>query len=125
MGRGVFRFCEISAILQEQRKPVMISASRLKSCTIGKGLVFICQIYKANLLERRPIHLTFFVTRRCNSKCPFCFYLKGNISPDVRPELSLDEIEKISASMGDLLWLSFSGGEFILGTTFLKSARLL
>lgn len=63
----------------------------------------------------RPIHLTFFVTRRCNSQCPFCFYLRSNDIPaSIRPELSLPEIEKISSSLGSLLWLAFSGGEIFL-----------
>jgi MoaA/NifB/PqqE/SkfB family radical SAM enzyme len=65
--------------------------------------------------KSRPIHLTFFLTRRCNSKCPFCFYLKS--SDDLsrgRPELSLEEIEKVSSSLGSLLWLAFSGGEIYL-----------
>src|SRR5512135_760951 len=65
--------------------------------------------------KRRPIHLTFFVTRRCNSNCPFCFYLRSDYVPaDARPELSLEEIGKISSSLGDLLWLAFSGGEIFL-----------
>ncbi len=63
----------------------------------------------------RPIHLTFFVTRRCNSRCPFCFYLQ---SDDARvgssPELTLEEIGKVSSSLGTLLWLAFSGGEIFL-----------
>lgn len=66
-------------------------------------------------LKRRPIHLTFFVTRRCNSKCPFCFYLRGaGDSSSETEELTLDEIRRISASFGSLLWLAFSGGEIYL-----------
>jgi len=62
-----------------------------------------------------PIHLTFFVTRRCNARCSFCFYLSDTHNTDEdSPELSLDEIEKISSSMGPLLWLAFSGGEIFL-----------
>jgi MoaA/NifB/PqqE/SkfB family radical SAM enzyme len=64
--------------------------------------------------EKRPIHLTFFLTRRCNAQCPFCFYLKTDKNTKHEPELSLDEIEKISRSMGTLLWLAFSGGEIYL-----------
>jgi len=65
--------------------------------------------------KRRPIQLTFFVTRRCNAGCPFCFALRslepaGNGSP----ELSIGEIRRISASLGPLLWLAFSGGEIFL-----------
>ncbi len=65
--------------------------------------------------KKRPIHLTFFLTRRCNAKCPFCFYLKADVHAGGQdPELSLDEIELISKSMDTLLWLAFSGGEIYL-----------
>ena len=63
------------------------------------------------LTHRPPIHLTLFVTRRCNAKCPFCFYSAGKASDG---ELSLQEYRRISESMGSLLWLAFSGGEPIL-----------
>jgi MoaA/NifB/PqqE/SkfB family radical SAM enzyme len=67
------------------------------------------------LWKRDPIQLTFFLTRRCNSKCPFCFYLKSPDADDNRcGELTLDEIRKISGSIGNLLWLAFSGGEIYL-----------
>lgn len=65
--------------------------------------------------KKRPIHLTFFLTRRCNAKCPFCFYLKTDAHTAAQnSELSLDEIELISKSMDTLLWLAFSGGEIYL-----------
>lgn len=67
------------------------------------------------LWKRRPVHLTFFLTRKCNASCPFCFYLKSRDNPHTAaPELSLDEIERISRSLGRLLWLAFSGGEVYL-----------
>jgi MoaA/NifB/PqqE/SkfB family radical SAM enzyme len=64
------------------------------------------------LWKRQPLQLTFFVTRKCNAKCPFCFYLKSaaNVDNDAT-ELSLDEIRMISLSLGKLLWVAFSGGE--------------
>ena len=72
----------------------------------------------------RPIHLTFFVTRRCNSNCPFCFYLRSDDSSvQTRPELSLEEIEKVSSSLGPLLWLAFSGGEIFLRDDLADIAR--
>lgn len=75
--------------------------------------------------KRRPIQLTFFVTRRCNSKCSFCFYLSHNKETGQRPpELSLAEIEKIAASMGDLLWLAFSGGEIFLREDLVDITRV-
>jgi MoaA/NifB/PqqE/SkfB family radical SAM enzyme len=76
------------------------------------------------LAKRRPIHLTFFVTRRCNSKCPFCFYLRSSDSAaGGGQELTLDEIRRISASFGNLLWLAFSGGEIYLREDLVQIAR--
>ncbi len=62
--------------------------------------------------KHRPVQLTFFVTRRCNAKCPFCFYLQceGDL-PAEDSELGLDEIEALAPTVGPLLWLAFSGGE--------------
>jgi len=60
-----------------------------------------------------PIQLTFFLTRKCNARCPFCFYLSlKNDAPAA--ELTLGEIRRVSASLGRLLWLAFSGGEVFL-----------
>ena len=74
--------------------------------------------------KRRPIHLTFFVTRRCNSRCPFCFYLRSDdVTSGVQPELTLSEIEKISSSLGSLLWLAFSGGEIFLRDDLVEIAQ--
>lgn len=63
-------------------------------------------------IKGRPLHLTVFLTRRCNARCPFCFYAASETPSE--PELTLDEIEKLSSSIGPLLWLSFSGGEIFL-----------
>ncbi len=60
-----------------------------------------------------PIQLTFFVTRKCNAHCPFCFYLSRKDAPPAA-ELTLEEVRKVSASLGRLLWLAFSGGELFL-----------
>ncbi|MEJ2183899.1 MAG: radical SAM/SPASM domain-containing protein [Nitrospirota bacterium] len=62
--------------------------------------------------KRRPVHLTFFVTRRCNARCPFCFYQDN--AKEHRDELSLDEVRRLAPSVGPLLWLAFSGGEVFL-----------
>ena len=67
--------------------------------------------------KRRPIHLTYFVTRKCNARCPYCFYpdSAGDAEDGDRDgELSLDEIRQVSASLGHLLWVAFSGGEIFL-----------
>jgi len=63
----------------------------------------------ALLWKRRPLHLTFFVTRRCDARCDFCF-ARGRTAA-TGPELSLAEIARIAPTVGPLLWLSYSGGE--------------
>lgn len=67
------------------------------------------------LFKRQPIHLTFFLTRKCNAACPYCFYLEStdDFNPHI-PELSLEEIHKVACSAGKLMWLAFSGGEIYL-----------
>ncbi|HSB18409.1 MAG TPA: radical SAM protein [Anaeromyxobacteraceae bacterium] len=62
-------------------------------------------------LKTRPVHLTFFVTRRCNLRCPFCFYQEARDAPGDAPELSAEEVRRVAASLGRLLWVAFSGGE--------------
>ncbi len=57
-----------------------------------------------------PVHFTFFVTSRCNARCGHCFYWDPpNKDPD--KELRLDEIERVAAQLGPLLWLAITGGE--------------
>jgi MoaA/NifB/PqqE/SkfB family radical SAM enzyme len=75
-------------------------------------------------LKTRPIHLTFFVTRRCNARCPFCFYAEARDAEDGPPELGLDEIRKISGSLDSLLWVLFSGGEPFLRPDLAEISRI-
>ncbi|HJX16658.1 MAG TPA: radical SAM protein [Acidiferrobacterales bacterium] len=77
------------------------------------------------LWKRQPIQLTFFVTRKCNARCPFCFYLQSTaaVEPDAN-ELSLEEIRKLSRSLGPLLWLAFSGGEIFLRKDLVEISRV-
>lgn len=79
----------------------------------------------AVLWKRRPIHLTFFVTRRCNLRCPFCFYLAGaDRPPGDADELSADEVHRVCRSLGRLLWVAFSGGEIFLRSDLAEISRL-
>jgi MoaA/NifB/PqqE/SkfB family radical SAM enzyme len=75
--------------------------------------------------KRRPIQLTFFVTRRCNARCPYCFYPQSDEMAETdSTELSLEEIGKLSRSLGSLLWLAFSGGEIFLRKDLVEISRL-
>ncbi|MDI6715581.1 MAG: radical SAM protein [Actinomycetota bacterium] len=77
------------------------------------------------LWKRRPIQLTFFVTKRCNAKCPFCFYLQ---EPDTRvdraTEISLQEVGRLAPSLERLLWLAFSGGEAYLREDIVELSKV-
>jgi radical SAM protein with 4Fe4S-binding SPASM domain len=75
--------------------------------------------------KNRPIQFTFFLTRRCNAKCPFCFYISKNNQPlSSLNELSLAEIEKLAPQLGKLLWLAFSGGEIFLRSDLVEITQL-
>ena len=63
----------------------------------------------ALLWKRRPLHLTFFVTRRCDARCDFCFSRGRDAAAG--PELTVGEIARLAPTVGPLLWLSYSGGE--------------
>ncbi len=56
-----------------------------------------------------PVNLIFFVTSKCNLLCTHCFYWEELNKP--KNELSLEEIERISRSLPNLLSLSLTGGE--------------
>ena len=57
-----------------------------------------------------PVHLTLFVTSRCNARCAHCFnWRPANL--DSSKELTPDEIERLAAQLEPLLWLAITGGE--------------
>lgn len=66
------------------------------------------------IFKRRPLQFTVFLTRRCNARCAFCFYLSREGNGHSTDELSVAEIDRVSGSLGSLLWLAFSGGEIFL-----------
>lgn len=75
--------------------------------------------------KRRPVHLTLFLTRRCNAACPFCFYRSEDSRGSRRAEeLRLQEIQRVSSSLGRLLWLAFSGGEIFLRDDLVDIAKI-
>jgi MoaA/NifB/PqqE/SkfB family radical SAM enzyme len=63
-------------------------------------------LYKKGAL---PIYLIHFVTERCNARCLHCL---GSFTSTVRDEeLTIDEIEKISLTLGPIFFLLPTGGE--------------
>ncbi len=57
--------------------------------------------------------LIFFITYKCNFRCKTCFYV-NELDQDVAntgKEMSIDEIRKVSFSLGKFGKLLISGGE--------------
>jgi len=58
-----------------------------------------------------PISIVHFLTNRCNARCSFCFIDFDNPNT-FKNELTLDEIEKLTKSLGkSLLNVNLTGGE--------------
>lgn len=70
-----------------------------------------------------PLHLTFFVTAHCNAVCKHCFY-HDSLNKG-QTDLSLDELDKIAASMDRALWIAFTGGEPFLRKDLPEYAKIL
>lgn len=68
-----------------------------------------------------PLQLIFFITGKCNLSCQHCFYA-DNLNKQ-NNELSIEEIEKISKNMGNLLWLALTGGEPFLRKDIVQIAE--
>lgn len=85
------------------------------------GLSYTKYIFnKKNVL---PIHLILEATSACNSKCLTCFNWKKTDSKKER-RISLENLEKISESLGHLLWFSISGGEPFLRNDLPEIVRI-
>ncbi len=63
------------------------------------------------VLRKYPISLVHFLTNRCNARCSFCFIDFDN--PETfKNELTLDEIEKLSKTLGNSIQnINLTGGE--------------
>lgn len=69
-----------------------------------------------------PLYLVFFVTTKCNARCKHC--LLGNQDVATTNDLTIDEIEKVSASMDDMLFLLPTGGEPFLRKDLSEIVRI-
>jgi AdoMet-dependent heme synthase len=66
----------------------------------------LTNIIRHQFVSSSPAQVVLFVTKRCNAHCKFCFY-----PPEKTPEFNLQEIEKLSITIGDIHWLLIGGGE--------------
>jgi MoaA/NifB/PqqE/SkfB family radical SAM enzyme len=71
-----------------------------------------------------PVHLTLFVTGKCNLRCRHCFHWKEVAAGVAGP--SADQVDKLAAAcarLGPLVWVSFGGGEPFLRRDLAELAR--
>lgn len=82
-----------------------------------------CRLAHRLLKKERalPFYLIFFVTSRCNARCSHCFYVK-NVAGQ-REELSLEEIRKLTKSIGEIFQVNLTGGEPFLREDLPEIAR--
>ncbi len=81
--------------------------------------------YTPRMLYKRgalPLYFVFFVTENCNAHCSHC--LLGQRTEWVTDELTVDEIEKVSASMDDMLFFTPTGGEPFLRKDLAEIVRI-
>lgn len=72
------------------------------------------------LFKGMPEYVTFFITKRCNCRCKHCFV---DINKE-QNELTLEEIAKMSKTMGKFSVLSLTGGEPFLREDIGEIARI-
>lgn len=71
--------------------------------------------YLAVKEPKTPLQLIHFITSKCNAKCGHCFYWS---QLNTKGELSLEEIEKVTKTIPDLVILNISGGEPFIRADF-------
>jgi len=70
-----------------------------------------------------PLYLVFFITDRCLARCKHCL-LGQRVLTNADDELSLSEIEQISKTMGELMFLLLTGGDPMLRTDLPEIVRI-
>ncbi len=75
-------------------------------------------IYKKGSM---PLYFVFFITERCLASCRHC--LLGWKEPNLN-ELSLEEIDKFSSTMDDILFLLLTGGDPFLREDLVEIVRI-
>jgi MoaA/NifB/PqqE/SkfB family radical SAM enzyme len=59
---------------------------------------------------RMPTFVMMFVTNRCDAKCEHCFYWKELNTTKARDELTVDEVEVLTRSIGPIVQVTLTGG---------------
>ena len=80
--------------------------------------------YITCLIRGGPNYLIFFVTARCNLRCPHCFYLEEINSAVSSKELKINELEQMTKKAPFLFHVSFTGGETFVRNDIDKIVRI-
>ncbi len=87
------------------------------------------RVARCGLAPARPSSLVFINTMKCNARCKMCLQWREVRGPDSqgRTELTLEQIDRFTSSMGRLFMVQLSGGEPFLrpdmGETMLLIGR--
>ena len=74
--------------------------------------------------KTEPVSIVHFLTNRCNARCSFCF-IDFDDPNTFKNELSLDEIDKLTKSLGkSLLNVNLTGGEPFARKDIIEIAKL-
>jgi MoaA/NifB/PqqE/SkfB family radical SAM enzyme len=82
--------------------------------------------FAVRALKKRgpPLHLTVFVTGRCNARCRHCFHWREVAASVAGPTPEqVEALAESAARLGPLLWVSFGGGEPFLRRDLADLAR--
>ncbi|MFB0560338.1 MAG: radical SAM protein [Candidatus Lokiarchaeia archaeon] len=71
-----------------------------------------------------PVYLVFFVTHRCIADCAYCFDWRRRSGIRQEDELSIDEIQKVSSTIGPMFLLFLTGGEPFLREDLSEIAKI-
>lgn len=92
-----------------ERARAAAARPRSEAGGLREAVEYLADGYRKRITGEGPLFVTWFVTSVCNAKCPHCFYWRNLNSH--REDLTLDEVRKISATMGTFRNLLLSGGE--------------
>ena len=76
----------------------------------------VSRVAKCGLLQGKPSSLVYVNTMKCNARCKMCIQWRERQDAETsrRKELTLEQVDRFTRSMGPLLMVALSGGETFL-----------
>ncbi len=60
-------------------------------------------------IKPKPVFVMLYVTHRCSARCGHCFFWR-DLNQNTKTELSIEEIEALTQSLGSVLQVTITGG---------------